>query len=31
MKWDVADYCLLGLIAIFFSILIWFEDVMKWL
>ena len=31
MKWDLADYFLLGLIATFFSILIWFEDLMKWL
>lgn len=31
MKWDIADYCLLGLVALFFVTVFWFEDIIKWL
>lgn len=31
MKWDTADYCLLGLIVLFFVIVFWFEEIYKWL
>ena len=31
MKWDAADYCLAGLVVLFFAIVFWFEDIVKWL
>ena len=31
MKWTAADYCLLGLIALFFTTVFWFEDIIRWL
>lgn len=31
MKWDLADYFLLGLIVLFFTVVFWFEDFYKWL